>query len=283
MLRRLQTSPERRNSLLLAFAAFVVVFLLWQWSAASTVLYPFRLLVTFVHETGHGLAALATGGRFLGFVVEPNGAGLTTTSGGVGWVILPMGYLGAAIFGAVLLVAANRVRKITNMTTVLGVYFIGVAIFFTQAGKLEMLIALSVAFVLWELAARWQERATLLRILAGGAVLFAILAVISNIALIVGLISGSLLLLIGVYAPRSVTLFILNALAFIIGFNAVNDISSLWNNRTASLGEVRNDAYAMANVTHLPVELWIILWTLLAIAIMGVGVYYAFIRVPEEA
>jgi hypothetical protein len=283
MLRSIRISPEHRNSLVLAVAAFVVVFLLWQWSAASNVLYPFRLLVTFVHETGHGLAALVTGGRFIGFEVASNGSGLTSTSGGADWAIKPMGYLGAAIFGAVLLVAANRVRRLEWVTTILGVYFIGIAIIFTQTGKLELLLGIGAAFVLWALADRWKERATVLRIGAGVAALFAILAVFSNIALIVGLISGSLIALIGVYATRPVTLFVLNALAFIVGFNAVNDISSLWNNRTASLGTVRNDAYAMAQVSHLPVELWIILWTLLAIAIMGVGVYYAFIRARDNS
>jgi xanthosine utilization system XapX-like protein len=282
MLRRLQLSPERRNSLILAFAAFVVVFLLWQWSGAATILYPFRLLVTFVHETGHGLAALVTGGNFLGFIVEPNGAGMTTTTGGAGWLILPMGYLGAAIFGAVLLAATNRVRKLEWVTTILGTYFVIIAIFFTRVGKLELLISIGAAFVLWTAAERWPERALLLRVLAVAAALFAVVTVFGNIALIVGLISGVVIAALGVYAPRPVTLFVLNAIAFIVGFNAVNDISSLWNNRTASLGTVRNDAYAMATLTHLPVELWIILWTLLAIAIMGVGAYYAFIRAREE-
>lgn len=282
MLRRLQISPERRNSLILAFAAFVVVFVLWQWSEAAPLLFPFRLLVTFVHETGHGLAALATGGEFLGFVVQPNGAGLTSSRGGIGWIILPMGYLGAAIFGAVLLIATNRVRKLEWVTLALGAYFIGAAILFTQEGKLEMLLGVGAAFVLWALADRWTEHALKLRIAAGVAALFAIFAVRNNVALLVGLISGGVIAWLGVYAKRPVTLFVLNALAFIVGFNAVNDISSLWNNRTASLGEVRNDAYAMANVTHVPVEVWIILWTLLAVAIMGVGAYYAFIRAREE-
>ena len=34
--------------------------------------YPFRLLVTLVHELSHGLAALATGGYFRNFVVFSN-------------------------------------------------------------------------------------------------------------------------------------------------------------------------------------------------------------------
>src|SRR5260221_5142196 len=106
-------APEKKlnsrvESLLLAFLAFSLVFVLWQGSFNSGLLFPFRLLVTFVHETGHGLAALISGGRFLGFVVYENGSGLATTAGGNSLLVLPMGYLGASPIGAALLHTANR-------------------------------------------------------------------------------------------------------------------------------------------------------------------------------
>jgi hypothetical protein len=75
-----------------------------------------------------------------------------------------------------------------------------------------------------------------------------------------------------------VTIFVLNILAFITGFNAINDVWSLMNNRTASLGTTRNDALAMAQFTNVPVEFWIVLWTGLAIIMMGIAIYLSFIR-----
>lgn len=74
------------------------------------VAYPFRLLTTLVHELGHGLAAIVTGGDFLRFVVFPDGSGLAYTAGGWRLIVIPAGYLGAAAFGALLIVAGRRPR-----------------------------------------------------------------------------------------------------------------------------------------------------------------------------
>jgi len=47
------------------------------------IMYPLRLFVTFLHEFGHAFGALITGGDVLGFVVNEDGSGVTTTRGGV--------------------------------------------------------------------------------------------------------------------------------------------------------------------------------------------------------
>src|SRR5258708_16200523 len=106
------SAPEKKlnsrvESLLLAFLAFSLVFVLWQGSFNSGLLFPFRLLVTFVHETGHGLAALISGGRFLGFVVYENGSGLATTAGGQPVLLLPICYLVAPPLASALLYCSN--------------------------------------------------------------------------------------------------------------------------------------------------------------------------------
>src|SRR6185436_16758514 len=94
--------------LLLAMLATVVVFILWNVPQLDFILYPFRLFVTYVHESGHGTAALLTGGRFAGFEIFSNGSGQAITAGGSRLLILPAGYLGAALFGAVLFYLVNR-------------------------------------------------------------------------------------------------------------------------------------------------------------------------------
>src|SRR5690606_1088256 len=82
----------RRRALIYAGIALVVVFILWNIPQLSLLLFPFRLFVTFVHEAGHGLAAILTGGRFLSFTILPNGAGFATTAGGSAALILSAGY-----------------------------------------------------------------------------------------------------------------------------------------------------------------------------------------------
>lgn len=272
-------AKERRQTLLLALGAFALVFVMWQADLAAPLLYPFRLLVTFVHEAGHGLAALLSGGRFIEFQVFANGAGVTTTAGGSRLLILPAGYLGAALFGAVLLYAANRMRSVRLLTLILGVFFAGIALLFTQERRTTLLIGAGIAVVLWVLAGDGSGRnANVLRLLAGGAAALTVIAVLTNTALVVGLLAGALIILLGVYATRPVTVFVLNALAFIIGLNALNDVWSLWNNRFGKLGVVSNDALAFAELTRTPVEVWIILWVLAAIAIMGASVWLTFVR-----
>jgi hypothetical protein len=88
----------RQRALTIAILAFVVVLVLWNIPQLDFVMYPFRLFVTFVHESGHALAGLLTGGRVGGLTVFADGSGVTLTSGGSRLLILPMGYVGAALF-----------------------------------------------------------------------------------------------------------------------------------------------------------------------------------------
>ena len=71
-------------------------------------LYPLRLLETWAHELGHGLMALAVGGRVRRLQIFRDGSGLASTaSPSARWrsvLIFSAGYPGAAALGATLLV-----------------------------------------------------------------------------------------------------------------------------------------------------------------------------------
>jgi len=97
-----------RTSMALAGAAFVLSLIVAQMPVLRWLVYPFHLFVTLVHELSHGLAALLTGGRFLRFTIAYDSSGLATTAGGWRWLVIPAGYLGAALFGGVLLALTNR-------------------------------------------------------------------------------------------------------------------------------------------------------------------------------
>jgi hypothetical protein len=79
-----------------------------------TLLYPFRLLTTWVHESGHALMTVLVGGRVMSIAIAPDGSGLTESVIPVGRVaaglVASSGYLGAAIVGCLLL-AATRIEK----------------------------------------------------------------------------------------------------------------------------------------------------------------------------
>ena len=92
-----------RNALLLAGGAALLSLILLNIPIANTLLYPVRLLVTLVHEGGHAVATLLTGGGVQQITLEPDGSGLTLSLGGWRPIILSAGYIGAAAVGALML------------------------------------------------------------------------------------------------------------------------------------------------------------------------------------
>ena len=80
------------------------------------IMYPIKLFVTFLHEFGHAFGALITGGEVVGFVVNEDGSGVTTTRGGSRAVIIMGGYIGSAIFGNLLFYIGARKEKFTQIT-----------------------------------------------------------------------------------------------------------------------------------------------------------------------
>ena len=279
------TEDRRWSALGMAFGAFILVFFVWQFTDLNPILYPLRLLVTFVHETGHGLTAALTGGHFLRFVVYPNGSGVATTAGGSSFLVPQMGYLGAALFGAVLLYAANRVERVKIVAGALGVFFTGCALLYTEAGPIAM-IGPVVALGLW-LVADFQAQQTpkgdsggmrALRILAVLIILGTLVILSSNVALVIGLIAGATFFVLAAFASPPLTRFALDALAFVTGFNVFSDLQFLVGNQSVGVYGTPNDALAMAVYTHTPVTLWIVLWIVIAIVMMGAAIYFSFLR-----
>jgi hypothetical protein len=128
-----QESPH--TSLALAGAAFALSFIARQIALLRWLVYPFQLFVTLVHELSHGLAALLTGGSFIRFTIRSDTSGLATTAGGWRWFIIPAGYLGAALFGGVLLVLTNRSKPQGRrwLALGLGLFFALVTLLFARS------------------------------------------------------------------------------------------------------------------------------------------------------
>lgn len=227
---------DRRQALVITVIAMIVVYILWNISAFDFILTPLRLFVTYVHEAGHALMTLLTGGKVVGLIVSANGSGLTTSIGGNPALVKPAGYLGAAAFGSILFYVVNRFpRSINNLAIALG------------AGM--------VAFTL--LYARPDESGSLLAITIGGGF-------------------GLLLILIGVRAPRLIALLTVNVLAVSTALNAVMDLWNVLTHIGATRGEVLNDAAAFArDVTPLiPASFVALTWALLAVLMFGAAVYF---------
>ena len=108
-----------KNNILLRILLILAIYLGLKYFGGEygrIILYPFTLLVTFLHEFGHALGALITGGSVEGITINPNGSGLTTSRGGSLSVILMGGYLGSAILGNLLFYIGARKSKWSGIT-----------------------------------------------------------------------------------------------------------------------------------------------------------------------
>jgi hypothetical protein len=147
----------------LALAAGVIVLVLWNVPQLDFLLYPFRLFVTFAHESGHGLAALLTGGSFLGFEIFANGAGQAATAGGWRAIILPAGYLGAALFGGLLFWLTNRFHRPRLIAALLGGAVLALTVLYARGAGTALLVGLAFGAALLLLA--WKAAPDLTRII----------------------------------------------------------------------------------------------------------------------
>lgn len=116
-------AARTRWALVIAGFAFV---LLWDqaWLA------PLRLFVVLLHESGHALATVLTGGEVLALTVGLDESGAVLSRGGWELLILNSGYLGSLLWGRALLALAFRAPKPTTIG--LGVFFLAAALLWAR-------------------------------------------------------------------------------------------------------------------------------------------------------
>jgi len=104
--------------------ALLLSLLLWQLPAGGLVLYPFKLLATWIHEMSHGLTMLATGAGFESLEIYEDTSGIAHASSGTSTfgraLIASSGYMGASLLGAVLLVISQSGRRARVALIVIG-------------------------------------------------------------------------------------------------------------------------------------------------------------------
>ncbi|HET9531990.1 MAG TPA: M50 family metallopeptidase [Blastocatellia bacterium] len=106
----MQSRQEIKSSFKLLMLATALTMILWFIPLASFITYPFSIFGTFIHETGHALAAFLTFGTVHDIAINGNGSGLTRTNGGWGLLISSAGYLSTTVFGAGLLLLLRSAR-----------------------------------------------------------------------------------------------------------------------------------------------------------------------------
>ncbi len=116
----------RANALIVGLAVLSLV--LSSLPLVGRILLPFEFFTTFIHEGGHALAAWLVGGEVGRIVLNPDTSGYTMTriSGGrlAQGFVSSAGYLGAALFGGLLIVASAYRRLARMLLFALGLVFL---------------------------------------------------------------------------------------------------------------------------------------------------------------
>lgn len=216
---------QTTQTILLAALATVALYFV---PYASFLTYPVRLFVTFIHEGGHALAALLTGGWVLGLGVSPDGSGLTLTAGGVQPIVNAAGYLGATLFGTLLLAALRR----------------GVS-----AKKLLLLCTAAIVLMLPATVAGLISNTT-------GAFF----------GLVTGVPIALFLLFATARFSKSVQAWLVGFLGVQCVLNALFDLKTLF--LLSATSTVHTDAMNMQQATLIPAIVWSVLWMVTALVIL---------------
>ncbi|MBI2943067.1 MAG: M50 family metallopeptidase [Candidatus Wallbacteria bacterium] len=126
--------------------AVLAAWFLWE----TPLVYPVRLFSTMCHESGHALAALATGGRVGSIQVAPNTAGLTTTAGGFPLAVVSGGYLGSVFFGCGIIMLASDRRFSRYVLESLGALFLVLTVCYAR-DSFTALYGLATGIALWKI------------------------------------------------------------------------------------------------------------------------------------
>lgn len=208
--------------------------------------YPFRLLLTMVHELGHGLAALLTGGHFVRFVVFANGSGLAYTAGGWRFAVIPAGYMGLALFGAGLIMLGRSHRWGRTAMAVIG------------GGMLVMSVRYGMPSIF---SADW---------------LSGILTTVS------GIVFGGIFLWVAVKAAPGWIVYLLHLVAIQAGLTAFSDVFTLIGLSTRFFDAPANDAQSMAQLTFIPAFVWAGLWAVMAVVLIGGAIWRTWLLTDNK-
>ncbi len=146
--------PTSRGALLLALAASIVVGVFIPFG--GLLLYPFTLMATWVHEMGHGLAALAVGGGFDRLEIFANASGLAHTlswSASQRGLVAVSGLLAPPLVGAAIFALARGPRRARVVLAALAVAMVvSLAVWVRSVAgwvALPLVAAVVSAFAVW--------------------------------------------------------------------------------------------------------------------------------------
>lgn len=289
---------SQRTARLFLLAATFIVAVCMVVPYGTWAIYPFQLVGTLVHEAGHALAAVGTGGTVDRFVVRLDTSGYVGYRGGFPLIATSAGYLASVGVGAALLMAGAVQKRSRATLLVMAAGLLIVTVVFSGYGaSLVAFGAFVVGLVLIDRAHAWsrtrtgaptgdpksESKRTAVRspltwllysgglLLMGGALVY-MFATRGLVSWMVGGLAALVLLLVATYASPRWQQGAVIFLGVQLALDGLNSIQTLWT--LTRSGHPHNDAVTMAELTGLPAEFWALTWGLLGVVVVGI----AFVR-----
>ena len=242
---RHRIAEDAKPQLLLLLLATAITLVLYFIPFADYLVYPIRLFTTFVHESGHALVAVLTGGSVQSLTIATDGSGevYSASSSTIGEVLTSSaGYLGTMAFGVLMLYLIRRSVSPNKILVALGIFVGVMTVVFTIISPVFNFLSLNTSF------------ASIAFTAVAGAVLAAALA---------GL---------GMFASLRVANFAVAFLAVQCLLNAALDLLNVFFINAPFVGaNVQTDAGNMAAATGIPGIVWVVIWMGISLLMISIG------------
>jgi hypothetical protein len=155
-------TPTSTQQLHFRFWAMLLVYVMLKFMGGTLgrqLLYPVTLFVTFLHEFGHALGGILSGGTVEGMKINLDGSGYTITRGGNQGLILMGGYLGSAILGNILFYIGARKRSQTQTTLIVLAVCMAIAgvMWYQSLSSTVVLLVFALALLLIASRTNWDQ------------------------------------------------------------------------------------------------------------------------------
>ncbi|MBU6451119.1 MAG: M50 family metallopeptidase [Cyanobacteria bacterium REEB67] len=237
-------NPGKTSFLVIVVLAVVSLFLSHE-PLAALILTPVDFLDTNLHELGHALFCVLTGGTVHGLTIVGDGdghAGLTFGSGGIPFIYNQTGYLGTTMFGCLMLFFGRYERHSRAVLMLLGAF-----------------VALGSCFFMAQTFAMSNY---------GQAALYSIC---------LALAMGGALFFIGLKFNPVIAHYLLLFLAVQISLAALNDVIWLFQISAGMVGSHSfSDATNMARLTGIPAVFWSVWWGVASLGMLFLTLRLAY-------
>ena len=143
---------EHSRSLLILVLAAVTFFVLNMLPFGRLIQWPFVIITTFVHEMGHGLMAILTGGKLVQIEIYQNASGLAKTQTIAGWrqaAIAAAGLLAPSVIGGAFIIAGKSKQISSRVFLVFSLFILISCVLWVRSAFGLLILLPTGALFLW--------------------------------------------------------------------------------------------------------------------------------------